>query len=303
MTRTAPPPELQIGGSSRVVDTTLVMGVVNASPESFSDAGRLTDRSQRIELAHELVEAGADVVDVGGQSAITNRPEIHPDLEIERVVPIVSWLRREHPDVLVSVDTYKPRVVEAVLDAGASIINDVSGLRHPEIVESCAAHRAALVVMHTEAPPKVRLQDRDLYDDVGDRVRAFLAERVRAIVELGLPEASIIVDPGPDFTKTPAQTVEVLRRVPELRALGRPLLLALSRKDFLGAITGRSPLGREAATGAAIAWFASQPGSIVRVHDVRAARDVIATTEVLAGLRDLDPDELLPDELRHEPPA
>lgn len=294
-------PPLLVAGETRAIDGTLVMGVVNASPESFSDAGKFRSLEQRLDLAAELVTAGADIVDVGGQSAITNQPEIEAAEEIDRVVPIIAWLHEQFPGLLISVDTYKPAVAEAAVAAGASIVNDVSGLLYLEVVDSCVRHGAALVVMHTAARPKVRLQDADLYDDVATEVVEFLADRMRVAVERGLPEESLIVDPGPDFTKTPYQTVAVLRRIAEVRALGRPVLLALSRKDFLGAVTGRSPRGRDAATNAAIAFFASTPGNIVRVHDVTAARDVIATVEVLAGLRDLDPGYLLPDAIRHEP--
>ncbi|WP_457206586.1 dihydropteroate synthase [Nocardioides sp. P5_C9_2] len=293
-------PTLRIGGDVRTVSSTLVMGVVNASPESFSDAGRFTSLQERLELAASLVEAGADIIDVGGQSAITNQPEVAARDEIERVVPIVQWLRATYPDLLVSVDTYKPVVAEEALAAGASILNDVSGLRYPDVVTSCLRHGAALVVMHTAAEPKVRLQQKDLYVDVADEVVEFLGQRVAAAVELGLPEDAVIVDPGPDFSKTPRQTVDVLRRIADVRALGRPVLLALSRKDFLGAVTGRSPRGRDAATAAAIAYFAAEPGNIVRVHDVAAARDVVATVETLAGIREVSPDYLLPDEIRHE---
>jgi dihydropteroate synthase len=294
-------PVLRINRHDRVIDSTLVMGVVNASPESFSDRGEVGSFAQRIELVDELVGAGADIIDVGGQSAITNQPEIAAEEELERVVPIVEWLRAKYPHVLVSVDTYKPPVVEATLAAGASIINDVSGLLYPEVVDSCVRHDAGLVVMHTRARPKTRLQDQGLYDDVTSDVVEFLQDRVDLAVSRGLPRSAVIVDPGPDFTKTPYQTVEMLRGLDRVRALGRPVLLALSRKDFLGAITGQAPRGREAATHAAIAYFASTPGTIVRVHDVRAAIDVIATVEVLAGLKHLDPAYLLPEEIRHEP--
>ncbi|KRE98146.1 hypothetical protein ASG88_17800 [Nocardioides sp. Soil777] len=294
-------PTLLVGGKRLVVDTTLVMGVVNASPESFSDSGRFSTLEQQLELAASLVDAGADIIDVGGQSAITNQPELDADREIERVVPIIEWLHSSYPHVTISVDTYKPAVVGASLAAGASILNDVSGLLYPEVVSSCLKHDAALVIMHTAARPKVRLQEQGLYDDVGAEVAWFLRDRMAAATALGLPEEAVIVDPGPDFTKTPHQTVAVLRRIHELRELGRPVLLALSRKDFLGAVTGRSPRGRDAATHAAIAYFASTPGNIVRVHDVAAARDVIATVETLAGMRELSPDYLLPDEIRHEP--
>lgn len=296
-------PLLRVKGRDLVVDSTLVMGVVNASPESFSDAGRFTSLEQRLELCAAMVEAGADVLDVGGQSAITNQPEFDAQVEIERVVPIVEWLAATYPDLLVSVDTYKPEVVDAVLAAGAAIINDVSGLLYPEIVAPVAKHDAALVVMHTAARPKVRLQRKDLYDDVTVEVRDFLAARVQQAVELGLAQESLILDPGPDFTKTPRQTLDMLRSIDQVRAMGRPLLLALSRKDFLGAITGRSPRGRDAATHAAIGFFAQQPGGIVRVHDVAAARDVIATVDALVGRRDIAADYLLPDEIRHERPG
>ncbi len=293
-------PVLRIKGVSLAVEGTLVMGVVNASPDSFSD-GRATNIDAQRARCDELVAAGADIIDIGGQSAITNRPEVEAELEAALVAPLVEWMVAEHPDVLVSVDTYKPPVVDAVLDAGASIINDVSGLLYPEIVSSVVRHDAALVIMHTAAKPKVRRQDPELYADVVGEVRDFLAERLERVIALGLPRESVILDPGPDFTKTPHQTVELLRGIDAVRELGRPVLLAFSRKDFLGAITGRSPRGRDAATAAAVAFFAGSPGNIVRVHDVAAARDAVATVEVLAGLREIPRDYLLPDTIRHEP--
>lgn len=294
-------PILRIGGQDLAVDSTWVMGVVNASPESFSDAGRFTGLSAQLELAASLIEAGADIVDIGGQSAITNQPELDASIERDRVLPIIEWIRSTYPLTLVSVDTYKPIVVDAALSAGAHIINDVSGLQDPSIAGRCADHGAALVIMHTAAPPKVRLQDTELYGDVASEVLEFITVHMREAVAQGLPADSIIIDPGPDFTKTPHQTIAMLREINRFRALERPLLLALSRKDFLGAITGRTPRARGAATDAAIAHFAVTPGNIVRVHDVVAAVDVIKTTETLAGLREIDVDYCLPDSLRYEP--
>ena len=296
-------PVLRLRGRNLVVESTLVMGVVNASPESFSDAGRYDSWDAQRSLIDSLVESGADVLDVGGQSAITNQPEIDAALEVERVLPIVEWIRSTHPGVLVSVDTYKPPVVSAVLEAGAHIINDVSGLLYPEVADMCAAVDAGLVVMHTKARPKQRMQSVDLYSDVVTEVEDFLVDMMQRAQAHGVDRDCLILDPGPDFAKTPRQTLDVLRNVERFQALGRPLLLALSRKDFLGAITGRTPRGRGPATDAALAFFAWTPGAIVRVHDVRAARDVIAVVDALAGRLDIPHDYLLPDELRHEPRA
>jgi dihydropteroate synthase len=292
---------LLLQGQLRSIDGTLIMGVVNASPESFSDAGRYDALDGQLRLARELADQGADIIDIGGQSAITGQDELDAVEEAARVLPIVEHLRRERPDVLLSIDTYKPLVVREVLAAGAHIINDVSGLRYPQTAELCAEAGAGLVVMHTKARPKQRFQDPDAYDDVVDEVADFLRAKIAEAVGLGVPEQSIIVDPGPDFAKTPHQTIELLRGVDVFRQFGRPLLLALSRKDFLGAIVGKPPRGRAAATIAAIAHLVATPGNIVRVHDVEATRDAIDTIEVLTGRAGVERDYLLPDAIRHEP--
>lgn len=294
------PPTLRLAGRVREIDATLVMGIVNTSPDSFSEGRGEDSLEHHLVRAASLADAGADLIDIGGESAITQRPRMDVDTEIARVVPVVSWVRRHFPDVLVSVDTYKAPVVEAVLEAGAQVINDVSGLEDPQVAALCADAGAALVIMHTSAPPKTRRQDPDLYADVTGEVIDFLRARIDVAVAMGQPRDALIIDPGPDFTKTPHQTISLLQRIDEFRELGRPLLLALSRKDFLGAITGRSPQQRDAATAAALAHLAIQPGTIVRVHDVAAAVDVIATIDVLTGRREIPSDYLLPESLRHE---
>jgi dihydropteroate synthase len=295
-------PVLELRGQRQPLDRTLIMGVVNASPESFSD-GRRVAVADRLALAGELIADGADVIDVGGQSAVTNQPELDAREELDRVLPIVQRLAADHPDVLISVDTYKPLVAAACLDAGAAIINDVSGLLHPELAELCARAQAALVVMHTAARPKQRLQSPELYTDIVTEVVEFLRDRVDQAVATGLPRESIIVDPGPDFTKTPHQTLTVLRGLDRIRALGRPVLLALSRKDFLGAILQRKPRGRDAGTLAAITYLAgATPGNILRVHDVAATSDALRTVDALTGRTGIDPEYVLPDELRYEQP-
>ena len=277
----------------------LLMGVVNANPDSFSDAGRYPTLDAQIERALSLAAEGAAIIDVGGESGITNRPESAVDEEIGRVVPLVERLAAE--GIMVSVDTYKPPVARAAVAAGASIVNDVSGLRDPALADVCAESGAALVLMHTRAAPKERLQDEARYDDVVGDCTAFLLERLDAAVARGVDPEQLIVDPGPDFAKTPAQTVQLLHRLDVVLTLGRPVLLAVSRKDFVGAITGRSPAQRGAGTLGAIGFGADAGASIFRVHDVAAARDFLAVRAVLRG--DAPPPGPLPDELRHEPPT
>lgn len=251
------------------------MGIVNANPDSFSDPGeRSTDDA--VAAALRQVEEGADLIDVGGESGVTHKEPVTPAVETARVLPVVERLVAE--GVTVSVDTWKTEVAEAVLAAGASMINDVSGLRDPAIAEACARHDARLVVMHTRAEPKVK--EFPDYDDVVADVKSFLKERIAVAHDRGVKDAQIVIDPGPDFAKTPEQTMEVLRRLPELASGPYPLLLALSRKDFVGALTGRRPADRLAGTLGALAATVRY-ASIVRVHDVAAVADFLKVREAV----------------------
>ena len=259
-----------------------LMGIVNATPDSFSDAGLHPSLDARVELAASLLEAGADLIDVGGESGVTNRPAIDPAEEIERVVPLIERITRELSAV-VSVDTYKPAVAQAAIAAGAMIVNDVSGLRDEGLAEVCARTGAGLVVMHTRAAPKQRLQDPTAYADVTAEVLDFLSARIAVARGHGVGAGQLIVDPGPDFAKTPAQTVTLLRELERFHELGRPLLLAVSRKDFVGALTGRAPRERLAGTLAALAHGLDCGAQILRVHDVAAAADYIAVRDALRG--------------------
>jgi dihydropteroate synthase len=255
----------------------LIMGIVNASPESFSDGDSVGGLDEQVERALSM---GADIVDVGGESGVTDRPPVAPEEEAARVVPLVERLAAE--GVLVSVDTWKASVARAAIDAGAAMINDVSGLLESGVADACAASGAALVVMHTRARPKEKAFPE--YDDVVADVLAVLRERMQVARERGVAEEQLVVDPGPDFAKTPAETVEVLRMLPELRAaFGRPVLLAASRKDFVGALTGRAPADRLAGTLAAIGEGATGGAAIVRVHDVAATRDFLTVRAALRG--------------------
>ncbi len=282
----------------------LIMGVVNASPDSFSDGGRYGSLGERVALARELVAAGADIIDVGGESATTGRSPVAAEEEIGRVVPLIERLVADSDPagcVVVSVDTYKPPVARAAIAAGARIVNDVSGLRDPELAEVCAETGAALVVMHTAAAPRERRQDPDLYTDVLAEVLAFLRARVAVALEAGVAREQLILDPGPDFAKTPAQTIELLSRAGCLHELELPLLWAVSRKDFIGALTGRPPRERLAGTLAALAHGLDAGAHIFRVHDVVAAADFLAVRAALSGLAGAPQRDLvLAEELRHD---
>jgi len=290
---------LRARGLTFTWDRPLVMGVVNANADSFSDPGARTV-DEVLGHAAVLVAAGAEALDVGAQSAITGRSPTAPADEAAAVAPVVAGLVAEWPHLLVSVDTYKRDVAEAALAAGAHLVNDVSGLLDPALATVCAAAGAALVVMHTAAPPLVRRQDPALYADVGSEVAAFLTERVAQATAAGVDPTSIVVDPGVDFAKTPAQSLRLLRGIDPIVALGFPVLLALSRKDFVGALTGRAPAGRDAGTLGAIAALRHVPGQIVRAHEVAATVDMLTVLDAVAGREEVPDDLVLDDALRHQ---
>jgi dihydropteroate synthase len=293
-------------GDLRLGGRPWLMGIVNASPESFSDRGERRTLEQRVELARVLIAAGAEIIDIGGESGVTNQPAIDPPVEIERVVPLIERVVRgthspgSRPPVLVSVDTYKPEVAREAIAAGAAIVNDVSGLRDPALAEVCAETGAALVLMHTRAAPKQKLLDPSLDGSVVDDVRRFLEERIEVALARGVAFEQLLLDPGPDFGKTPAQTLEALRGLRSLHELGRPLLLAVSRKDFIGAITGRPPRSRLAGTLAAVGYGVDAGAHVIRVHDVPAVADYLAVNAALRGGAPVDSGLRLADELRWE---
>ena len=273
----------------------LLMGIVNAGPDSFSDPGHSSLR-ELADRARAMAAEGATLIDVGGESGRTDRPAVSEQEEIRRVAPLVELLAAE--GLLLSVDTWRAGVARAALEAGAAMINDVSALSDPAVARECAAAGAGLVVTHTRLPPKTKgFPD---YEDVVADVAELLRERSRAAVELGLDENQLVLDPGIDLAKTPAESVEVLRRLEELHELERPLLLAVSRKDFLGALTGRPPAARDAATLAALGAATEGGAHILRVHDVGAARDFLRVRAALAG-EDAVPEGPLPGRFRREP--
>jgi dihydropteroate synthase len=279
------------------------MGIVNASPESFSGDGWAAPEDQAIAAVAQL-DAGALVVDVGGQSANTKTPELEVDEEIDRLVPLVEAIRRRDQRLL-SVDTYKPAVADACLAAGADIVNDVSGLHHPALAEVVASWGAGYVLMHTSGPPKSKVLDDHLYDDVVDAVRAFVDQTVERLGRAGVDARQVIVDPGLDFGKTPRQSLELVHRADELHAgHDRPMLWAVSRKDFIGTIAAASPRHRDPGTLATVgALAASAPHSLLRVHDVTGTVQYLHVAAHIHDPERLRVDARLDEHLRREPLA
>jgi dihydropteroate synthase len=273
-----------------------LMGIVNATPDSFSDVQGEKPLAALVARAEALAEAGAAIVDVGGESGRTDRAAVPVEQEAARVVPLVE--RLAGAGVAVSVDTWRAPVARAALAAGAVMINDVSGLSDPEIASACAASGAGLVLTHAPLPPKTRGYPG--YRDVVAEVAELLAARVAAALERGVTTDQLLLDPGLDLGKTPAESVELLRRLPELEALGRPLLLAISRKDFVGALTDRRPSERDPGTLAAVEpALDCAVGAVLRVHDVAGVADFLAVRAALRGEADA-PAAPLDDALRRE---
>jgi dihydropteroate synthase len=286
-------PELVARGITVDVNRPMIMAVINATPDSFSDAGQYATLEARMERTREVLAQGADVLDIGGQSAITGVPEISEQEEIDRITPVIQWVAA-NTTAIMSIDTYRPAVAAAALDAGAHIINDISGLLYPELADVVAARGAGYILMHNRGRPKVRLTDANLYEDVVADVLSFMDDKFAVLAAAGVTRSQVIVDPGPDFAKTPAQTVEVLRAVSQLVAFGRPVLFPVSRKDFIGAITGRPPRERLSGTLAAIAHTLTLTrGGIYRVHDIEEVRNFLDVWEVLQGHTELGADVLL----------
>ena len=262
-----------------------VMGVVNVTPDSFSDGGLFLDAGSAIAHGRELAAAGADILDVGGESTRPGAEAVGAELELERVQPVVAALAGDAQPggPSVSIDTSKASVARAALDAGAGWVNDVTALRaDPELAGLCADRGCEVVLMHMLGSPRT-MQDAPRYDDVLDDVRSFLAARIEAAIEAGIAEARIWIDPGIGFGKTLEHNLELLHRLGELRELGRPLVVGTSRKRFLGAITGREVGERLGATVAANTLALAAGAEVFRVHDVAEARQSLDAAAVILG--------------------
>jgi dihydropteroate synthase len=252
------------------------MGIVNVTPDSFSDGGRFPTTQAAVDHARRLVDEGADIVDIGGESTRPGANAVELDEERRRVLPVLEQLATLA--VPMSIDTQKPPLMREAIAAGAAMINDVNALLAPGAVEAVAAGGAAACVMHRRGTPR-DMQDDPRYDDVVGEVFAFLKARVAALKTAGLGIERIVVDPGFGFGKTLAHNVELLRKLGRFAELGVAVMAGISRKSMLGRITGR-PAGDRLAASVAAAVIAAQNGArILRVHDVRATRDALAVLE------------------------
>jgi dihydropteroate synthase len=263
------------------------MGIVNVTPDSFSDGGLFLDAEAAVAHGHELAWQGAEILDVGGESTRPGAEAVTAEEELARVAPVVEALAREEgAGVPVSIDTSKAAVAAAALDAGAEIVNDVTALRaDPELAALCADRDCGLVLMHMLGNPRT-MQDNPTYEDVVDDVKAFLAERVEAAIGAGIAEDRIWVDPGVGFGKTLEHNLELLRRLGELRELGRPLVVGSSRKSFIGAISGRGVEERLGGTVASNVLAVIAGADVIRVHEALQLRQALDVAEAVLGGQD-----------------
>ena len=253
-----------------------MMGVVNVTPDSFSDGGRFLDAQAAIEHGRSLLDDGADILDVGGESTRPGAEPVAEEEELRRVVPVVERLAQA--GARVSIDTTKLEVARTALQAGARLVNDVSAFRHdPEMAALVAASGAQCCLMHMLGEPRT-MQSDPRYGDVVSEVRAFLEERLSHAVAEGVPEERVLLDPGIGFGKTVEHNLKLLRRLDEIVAIGRPVVVGASRKSFLGRLTGRDADERLPGTIAANVLAYERGAAIFRVHDVAEVRDALRVT-------------------------
>lgn len=274
-----PPPTPVAGKELEWGKHTYIMGILNVTPDSFSDGGEFNSFDAAIEHAQEMIEAGAHIIDVGGESSRPGAAAVSDSEELARVSPVVKWLSG-NTDVLISVDTYKADVARACLDLGAHIINDISALGDPDMVHVAAEYRAPVILMHMKGMPR-DMQVSPTYDDVLEEVYDYLHERIAFAQEHGVPACNIIVDPGIGFGKTAEHNIELLRRLNEFVGLGKPILVGTSRKSTIGTVTGAKVDDRIHGTAATVALAIASGASIVRVHDVREMAMVGKMTDAI----------------------
>jgi dihydropteroate synthase len=278
--------KIDCGGKSLDLGSrTHIMGILNVTPDSFSDGGLYADTGKALAHAREMAAAGADIIDIGGESTRPGAQPLSEDEELRRIVPIIERLAAEL-SIPISVDTYKSNVAKKALGAGASIVNDISGLRFsPDMAQLAADHGAAVIIMHIKGTPR-DMQQNPVYADVVGEVRSYLEEGIGIAVKAGVDREKILIDPGIGFGKTLSHNLTILKRLDELRGLGRPIVLGTSRKKFIGSILDIPvPEQRVDGTSATVTLGIERGASIVRVHDVARMGQVARMTDAILKTR------------------
>ena len=260
--------------------TPKVMGIVNVTPDSFSDGGKYSQRDQAIAHALKLAEEGADILDIGGESTRPNATPVGLQEELDRVAPVIESLSKQF-NIPISIDTYKPQVMQAAINAGASMVNDVRALQVDGALAVVAKSNVGVCLMHMQGLPAT-MQNNPQYNDVVNDVKAFLAARLQASIDAGVPTSRILLDPGFGFGKTRAHNISLIQHLDEFSSLGQPILVGLSRKSVLGQMTGNDVDARLYASIAASMIAAQKGAKILRVHDVKATVEVL---KVLAAIQ------------------
>jgi len=260
------------------------MGILNATPDSFSDGGKFNSTEKAINHALEMLQDGADIIDVGGESTRPGADAVPADEEIARVVPIIKALRQQS-NVCISIDTSKPDVMRAAVQAGANLVNDVNGLREPGALGVCAELGVPVCVMHMQGQPRT-MQEAPRYEDIIAEVKSYLLQRINECVAAGIKRENIIIDPGFGFGKSLQHNLQLLKHLHEFESLGAPILVGLSRKSMLGAILG-SPVEQRLHASVAAAVLAWTKGAkIFRVHDVKPTVDALKVCVAVQTLSD-----------------
>ena len=257
------------------------IGILNVTPDSFSDGGKYLNLKSALNRAKELLEEGAEIIDVGGESTRPFSDPVPEEEELKRVIPVIKTIKKEFPDSIISIDTYKSKVAEEALKAGANIVNDISALRFDsKMVEVVKDFNCPIIIMHMQGNPKT-MQINPTYKDVVKEVKEFLQKRIEFLVEKGIPFENIIIDPGIGFGKTFKHNLQILKNLESFQELNRPILIGHSRKSFIGEIINKPPFQRDGGT-VGISFFAYLKGvHFLRVHKVDLNKDALLTFKFL----------------------
>ena len=258
------------------------MGILNVTPDSFSDGGQFSQIDHALKHADQLVLEGADIIDIGGESTRPNAPPVPLDEELDRVIPVIEALS-QRIQIPISIDTYKPAVMQAAIEAGASMVNDVKALQEDGALEVVAGSDVGVCLMHMQGNPQT-MQDNPQYDDVVADVSAFLSQRVLQCLDKGIDKSRIMIDPGFGFGKTREHNIQLLQQLDVLVGLDMPMLVGLSRKSVLGKVTGNAVDSRLHASVAAAVIAAMKGASVLRVHDVAATVEALKVTSAVLPL-------------------